>query len=237
MSVSWSWICSSETELFLRLPAPQFDIWSLLHLRIGNGSANRGTAIAHLSTIGTRYGNSASTASMPPKPASKLSLKWLATAENQGEKPIWNFRIDPASSIRTLIADTVSADHISETPIKVMLHCDLRVRWKVASDLRNPCQQGMSDSHSLLKLSEIHMRPKPGNKTVLPFFGAPSVLFVPLSLWKLWLAIRSSLYFLSTLLMSLLISSTLKNASAPGHKNIFTAFSAIAFFTEKVFHT
>ena len=43
------------------------------------GSANRGTAIAPLSTIGTRYGNSVSTASMPPKPTSKISLKWLAT--------------------------------------------------------------------------------------------------------------------------------------------------------------
>ena len=39
------------------------------------GSANRGTAIAPISTIGTRYGNSVSTASMPPKPTSKLSLK------------------------------------------------------------------------------------------------------------------------------------------------------------------
>ena len=53
---------------------------------------------------------------MPPKPASKLSLKWLATAENQGEKPIRNFSIDPASSIQTSIADPVFADPVSETP-------------------------------------------------------------------------------------------------------------------------
>ena len=32
------------------------------------GSANTGTAIAPLSTIGTRYGNSVSSVSMPPKP-------------------------------------------------------------------------------------------------------------------------------------------------------------------------
>ena len=82
------------------------------------GSANRGTAIAPLSMIGTRYGNSVSTASMPQKPTSKLSLKWLATAENQREKPIRNFSIDPASSIRTSIADPVFADPVSETPIK-----------------------------------------------------------------------------------------------------------------------
>ena len=39
-----------------------------------------------------------------------------ATEENQREKPIRNFRIDPASSIRTSLADTVFADVISETP-------------------------------------------------------------------------------------------------------------------------
>ena len=87
------------------------------------GSANRGTAIAPLSTIGTRYGNSVSTALMPPKPMSKLSLKWLATAENQGEKPIRNFSIDPASSIRTSIADPVFADPVSapifHTPTRI----------------------------------------------------------------------------------------------------------------------
>ena len=80
------------------------------------GSAKRGTAIARLSTIGTRYGNSVSTASMPPKPRSRLSLEWLAIAEKQGEKPIRNFSIDPASSIRTSIADPVFADPVSETP-------------------------------------------------------------------------------------------------------------------------
>ena len=78
------------------------------------GSANRGTAIAPQSTIGTRYGNSVSTASMPPQPTSKLSLKWLAIAENQGEMPIRNFSVDPASSIRTSIADPVFADPVSE---------------------------------------------------------------------------------------------------------------------------
>ena len=33
------------------------------------------------------------------------------------EKPIWNFSIDPASSIRTSIADTTFAGPVSETPI------------------------------------------------------------------------------------------------------------------------
>ena len=90
------------------------------------GSANRGTAIAPVSTIGTRYGNSVSTASMPPKPTSKLSLKWLVAEENQGEKPIRNFSIDPASSIRTSIADPVFADPVSETPrtkFHVLMSC------------------------------------------------------------------------------------------------------------------
>ena len=59
------------------------------------GSANKGTAIAPLSTIGTRFGNSVSIALMPPKPTSKLRLKWLATAENQGEKPDTEFQYRP----------------------------------------------------------------------------------------------------------------------------------------------
>ena len=97
------------------------------------GSANRGTAIAPLSTIGTRYGNSVSTASMPPKPTSELSLKWLTTAENQGEKPIRNFSIDPASSIRPSIADPVFADPVSETPIPCFVsgdfnRCNLKIQ-------------------------------------------------------------------------------------------------------------
>ena len=37
---------------------------------------------------------------------------------NQGEKPIRNFSIDPALSIRTSIADPVFADPVSETPIE-----------------------------------------------------------------------------------------------------------------------
>ena len=69
-----------------------------------------------LSTIGAQYGNSVSTAWMPPKPTIKLGLNWLANAENQREKPIQNFSINPASSIRTSIADTVFADPVSETP-------------------------------------------------------------------------------------------------------------------------
>ena len=86
----------------------------------GNGVGKQG--------YGTRYGNSASTASVPPKPRSKLSLNWLATAENQGEKSIRNFSIDPASSIRTSIADPVFADPVSETPKKQTRNLPARPR-------------------------------------------------------------------------------------------------------------
>ena len=55
------------------------------------GAANRGAAIIPLSTVGTRYRSSVSTAWMPPKPATNLGLNWLATAENQREKPIRNW--------------------------------------------------------------------------------------------------------------------------------------------------
>ena len=55
---------------------------------------------------------------MAPKPTTKLGLNWLDRAENQREKPIRNFSIDPASSIRTSIADPVFADPVSETPIE-----------------------------------------------------------------------------------------------------------------------
>ena len=51
---------------------------------------------------------------MPPKP---MGLNWLTTAENQREKRIQKLSIDPASSIRTSIADPVFADPVSETPI------------------------------------------------------------------------------------------------------------------------
>ena len=47
---------------------------------------------------------------------------WLTTAENQREKPIRKFSIDPASSIRTSIADPVFADPVSETPIEGSLN-------------------------------------------------------------------------------------------------------------------
>ena len=46
-----------------------------------------------------------------------MGLNWFTTAENQREKPIRKFSIDPASSIRTSIADPVFADPVSETPI------------------------------------------------------------------------------------------------------------------------
>ena len=50
---------------------------------------------------------------MPPKP---MGLNSLTTAENQREKPIRKFSIDPVSSIWTSIADPVFADPVSETP-------------------------------------------------------------------------------------------------------------------------
>ena len=91
---------------------------TMVLLRIGNGgAANTGAAIVPQSTIGTRYGNSVSTAWTPPKPTTKLGLNCLVTAENQRERPIQNFGIDPVSSIRTSIADTVFADPVSKTPI------------------------------------------------------------------------------------------------------------------------
>ena len=81
-------------------------------------------AIVPLSTIGTRYGNSVSTVWMPPKPTTKLGLNWRATAENQREKPIRNFSIDPASSIRTSIADPVFADPVFRDPyLRQCEHC------------------------------------------------------------------------------------------------------------------
>ena len=46
----------------------------------------------------------------------KLSLSWPASTDNQREKPIRKFSIDPTSSMQTSIADTVFADPTSETP-------------------------------------------------------------------------------------------------------------------------
>ena len=41
-----------------------------------------------------------------------MGLNWLTTAENQRERPIRKFSVDPASSIRTSIADPIFADPV-----------------------------------------------------------------------------------------------------------------------------
>ena len=64
-----------------------------------------------LSTIRTRYGNSAST------PGATRTGKNQQNSL-QKRKPIRNFSIDPSSSIRTPIAGAIFADAISETPMQ-----------------------------------------------------------------------------------------------------------------------
>ena len=120
------------------------------------GSANRGTAIVPLSTIGTRYGNSVSTASMPPKPTSKLSLNDSLLQRIKETKPIRNFSIDPASSIRTSIADPVFADPVSETPTPVLSQSTavqmggaLPYKWEAYCSTNGRCTVGLPFLQSL----------------------------------------------------------------------------------------
>ena len=60
----------------------------------------------HLSTIGTRYGNSVSTA-YASKTNGTPRPRLTRHCRNQREKPIRKFSIDPASSIQTSIADPI----------------------------------------------------------------------------------------------------------------------------------
>ena len=97
----------SSANFYLEFFRPCFSI-SLWESE--TGSANRGTAIVPLSTVGTRYGNSVSTP-YASKAMGQLGLNWLTTLENnQRAKLIRKFSIEPASSIRTSIADPVSVD-------------------------------------------------------------------------------------------------------------------------------
>ena len=76
---------------------------------------------------------------MPPKPMGQLGLNWLTTAENQREKPIRKFSIDPTSSIWTSTADPFFADPISET--LALVYCwhqlDQKICRKIYQQIRS----------------------------------------------------------------------------------------------------
>ena len=90
----------------------------------------------------------------------KLSLNWLASADNQREKPIRNFSIDSTMSIWTSIVDTDFADPVSKTPSP----------QKCASDPPPPHIQGKNMNKNLDKIWPKMLKNKANSAVSGPYF-------------------------------------------------------------------
>ena len=109
--------CSAEPSC--KSPKGSAKFWELLskNRKRGRQTGVPGTAIVPLSTIGTRYGNSVSTPYASKTNGATRPQLTRHDRESQRKADIRKFRNDPASSIRTSIADPVFADPVSETHI------------------------------------------------------------------------------------------------------------------------